>query len=143
MGSALESGQYGLVQVIDPGGRKEQGLRQGSEALGLAAQDKGTDLFRIRRAARFPGDEGRLAQLLQPMLQSGDLGRLACALSALESNETPCHQILSTTLEKARLTQPVLNSSKPSKARWLRVPSWTSSLAYSGISRACISPRLT
>lgn len=50
-------------------------------------------------------------------------------IGPLEGDEATCHQMLSTRLENARRTQPVLNSSRPSRARWLSVPCWTSSLA--------------
>jgi hypothetical protein len=91
---ALERRPDGLVEVVDPGGGKQQGFRERPEMLGMSAQDEGANLLGVRRATGLPGDENRLGVLLQPGSQPLDLGRLARALPAFEGDKQPAIKCL-------------------------------------------------
>ena len=112
-----------------PSRREQDRFGERAKLFGFAVKNEGADFFGIGRTARFTGCDHRHPQRLDPGPKPRYLGGFPGPLPAFERDESPCHQMPLNTSDSVRRTQPVPTSSRPSKARWRRVPTSTSSLA--------------
>ncbi len=73
--------------MVDPGGGKQQGFAHRAEIARLAGQNQTAQFLGERRAARLARDHDLPHMVAQPRGETTDLGRLAGAFAAFESDE--------------------------------------------------------